>query len=317
MASLAALRATSVPSSSASAAAGGRIANALANYGSQVAQTPDTFRNALREIGILLDEGQLAEIIVTVLGWNTAYLEVLADVLAHECRGLDWTLVVQRLDVPSLVVRSEMDFLLITRLFTLISGVVFPASGLLGQWSNRQAQLTLLVLAAQNTRGLVDFSSLVSGEQRIADVPVPQNLAWMCLPLYSALLDLASRGHTQDVLEVLHAAAESFPEYVTCFLAQVQDTSNNVRVEILRRTLPKFTGLAGARSTSLAVMRRLQVVNPDLLVLLFRIAFKRAATSQDIFDTDSRLKATGPAIIRKLEEESSPEELLGYVSRDR
>ena len=126
------------------------------------------------------------------------------------------------------------------------------------------------------------------------------------------LIGLAQSGHTIEVSAVLISAASTYPEYIAVGLAQIQDPTTGVRAEVLRHTLPMFTGLPGSRPTSMAVMMKLQSVNPDLVILLTRIALKRANSKQEMIDIDSRLKSLGPAIIRRVEEECLSEELLGY-----
>lgn len=307
-------------------ALGSSLAALLVGYGAQVSQNADSFRAALQQTQIPLDESKLAEIIVTVLPrddipspqpWN---LDVVADVLSQECRHYNWTLVAQRLDQPNLVIRTEADFRLLIKFFTRISNTIFPGIGLMGVWNNRPAQLVLLLLASNaSQRGLVDFASLLRAEQTLQDVPVPPNIAWCCLPFYNTLLELAGRGHYNEVVQTMMEASEAYPEYVTVLLAQAQDPNSNARAEVLRRSLPKFTGLAGSRNTSIVVMKRLQAVNPDLLVLLFRMAFKRSATVQDIVERNAILQSSGATIFRRLEEEGLPDELLGFwcVQADR
>lgn len=301
------------------------IAGILADLGSQYSSTSDTFAQTLKNIGIPIDEKQLAEIIVMVLPrqpiqhgddksepeqWN---LEVVADVLAHECRSFNWLIVVQYLDQPSLIIRSELQFQYLTRLFARIACVAMPAAGLMRLWSNRAAQLAIIILSTKAARNVVDYSSLVTTDQVMpGDVPTPPNYSWMCLPLYSILLELAGSGMQMDVMEALAAAAASYPEYVLIGMAQVQDPKTGVRSEVLRRTLPLFTGLTGSRPTSAILMKRLLAVNPDLLVLLFRIALKRSSTVQDIVEIDVRLRNIGSNIARRVEEEGTVEELLGY-----
>ena len=172
-----------------------------------------TFRQALRAAEIVAtDEKQLADIIVGVLPsvddvqkWN---LDVIVEVLHSECnivggKKINWKRVVELLDHSHLSIRSMDDFQLLTRLFLRISGTIFPASGLVGTWNNRTAQLYMLILAANSPRpDLVDFSDMVSIDQRIRDAPLPQNLSYLCLPLYNALLDLAERGMQSQVWEI-------------------------------------------------------------------------------------------------------------------
>ena len=304
------------------------VASILVDFGPQCSATADAFRQVLREIAITLDEEQLAEIIVCIsaqnrlseLGetgevpdasrWNT---EVIGEVLSQECKSLDWTVVVKKFDQPILKIRSEADFLKLVGLFSVISGTPLPAAGLMHLWDNRVAQLTLLILGANAQRNIVDFFALTTPDQKIpGEVPFPPNYSWMCLPLYSVLIGLAQSGHTVEVSAVLISAASTYPEYIAVGLAQIQDPTTGVRAEVLRHTLPMFTGLPGSRPTSMAVMMKLQSVNPDLVILLTRIALKRASSKQEMIDIDSRLKSLGPAIIRRVEEECLSEELLGY-----
>ena len=74
-------------------------------------------------------------------------------------------------------------------------------------------------------------------------VAFPENLSWVCLPLYVTLIGLAASGLSMEVTEALATAAASYPEYVAIGLAQVADPTSGVRADILRRTLPMFTGI--------------------------------------------------------------------------
>lgn len=305
------------------------ISAVLQERGSKCSASVEIFRNSLRSLNIPLDESQIADVLVLVLSrppnqpgmtddpskrdWN---LDVVAEVLSQECRtlNLNWTALVQHLDQPGLFIRSEVDFQILLRLFMRISsGVQFPVAGFLGKvWMNRLSQLAFLIMAAGSHRSIVDFSPLVSPEQRLpGEVPTPQNFSWLCIPLFTTLLELAAHGLQMEVLDAISQAATMYPEYVAVCLAQVQDSSG-VRAEILRRVLPLFTGLPGSRPHSVSVMVKLQQVNPDLLVILFRIAFKRSSTVQDVLDTDARLKSMGPALSRRVDEEGTVEDLLGY-----
>jgi CCR4-NOT transcription complex subunit 1 len=302
------------------------VASILGDFGVQYSASAEAFRQVLRDIGIALDEEQVAEIIVSVLArnrlsdlgdatdsstqWNT---DVIGEVLSEDCRGLNWTKVTTKLDQPLLSIRSEDDFQRLVRLFSRISECPLPGAGLMNLWDNRAAQLALLVLSANAPRSVVDFSALASQDQRIpGEVPFPPNYSWMCLSLYSSFIGLAHSGLALEVTEALINAAATYPEYIAVGLAQVQDPVSGVRAEVLRRTLPMFTGLPGSRPTSMAVMMKLQSVNPDLVILLTRIALKRASSKQEMVDIDSRLKSLGPAIIHRVEEDCLSEELLGY-----
>lgn len=303
------------------------IGSIMAEKGPSCAMTADGFRNTLISMGVKLNEEQVASIIVAVLPqtvpsesaekkieirnqWN---LEAVAEVLNKECRGMNWILVAKSLDNPNLSIRSESDFLILIRLLMRISGAPVQAAGFLGPWQNKAAQLPILTLSANSPRNMIDFSSLITAEQIIAgDIPTPSNLSWICLPLYARFLDLANSGLAMDVLEILSKAAASYPEYFLVSLAQVSDPNSGVRAELLRRLLPLFTGLEGTRPTSVAVMRKLHAVNPDLLVLLCRIAFKKAKKVWEIANADSMLRSLGLPILRRIEEESGPDELLSF-----
>ena len=193
------------------------IAGVLGDLGAKHSSSQELFSQTIKDIistvhpPIPIDEEQIAELIVLVIPrsqggqhgedqhseseqWN---LEVVANVLAQECRSLNlnWTLVAQRLDQPNLVVRSQLHFELLARLFVRISGVAMPAAGLMRLWANRAAQLAILILGTKAARNVVDFSALVTADQYLAeDVPTPNNFSWVCLPLYSILLELANAG---------------------------------------------------------------------------------------------------------------------------
>jgi CCR4-NOT transcription complex subunit 1 len=309
------------------------VASILEEIGAQSSGTIELFRKTLHNISIKLDEEQIAGVIIVILPrptvnsevgkenqtqWN---LEVVAEVLNQECRGLNWVTVVKCLDSPNLIIRCEADYQLLTRLFVRISGASLPVLGLLsGVWNNRPAYLAILTLSANSPRNIVDFSTLVSPEQLMsAEVPAPANLSWLCLPLYARFFDLAASGMPNEVLDILSKAAGSFPEYFLTSLAQVQDPTSGVRSELLRRLLPSFTGLHGSRPTSLSVMRKLFTANSDLLILLCRFALKKAKKVWEISNIDSLLKSLGPQIVRRLEDEGTVDEMLGYwcVKADR
>ena len=95
-------------------------ASVLSDINVQCSSSIDTFRQTLNDIGIVIDEEQLAEIIVTFLSRNNGIdansmtsqsqpwnLDVVGTVLNQECRNLNWTLVAQRLDQPHLSVKNE------------------------------------------------------------------------------------------------------------------------------------------------------------------------------------------------------------------
>ena len=243
-------------------------------------------------------------------------------VLNQECRGLNWIVAAKSFDNPSLVIRSEAEYQLLVRIFVRISGTAMPAAGLLGtEWVNKTAQLTILTLAANSPRNIVDFSAMITQEQLIPgeNIPTPSNLSWLCLPLYQRFIELANSGLSLEVLEILSKAAASFPEYFLISLSQIQDPTSGIRSELLRRLLPLFTGLQGSRPTSMTVMRKLHAVNPELLVILCRIAFKKAKKVWEINTIDSLLRSVNVQFARRIEEEGSVDELLSYwcVKNDR
>ena len=305
------------------------IAEMLIGRGRQVSSTVDLFATALRSVGQKIDEEQLGAILGVVVFssnrsneevkessvWN---LDVIADVLSVECKNLDWATVVRCIDQPNISIPNDATFQNLTNVFSRISGKPLPVEGLVGLWTNRHAQLAMLTFAATAPRSVVDFTGIFSPDFRLeGEVPGPANLSWMCLPYYKALVALACSGMSVEVLQLLNSAANAYPEYVTIGLAQVQDSSNvraeeNVRTVILRRTLPLFTGgCTGASSSSGIVMKKLAEVNPDLLVLVIRLAFKKACTVHEILDIEARRQSFGP-LGRRVEEEGTADELIGF-----
>ena len=213
-------------------------ASILADFGCQTSSNVENFRNILHDVGVVIDEEQLAEIMVTFLmknavalraaeenkvspllnasssssqSWN---LDVVGEVLQQECMNVNWTLVAQRLDQPHLSIVSESEFQRLLSLFTRISGISLPAAGLMGQWDNRAAQMTLLNYATKSLRtsAEIDFTPLVTSDQQLGDtVAFPENLSWVCLPLYVTLMRLAASGLSMEVTEALATAAASYP----------------------------------------------------------------------------------------------------------
>lgn len=251
---------------------------------------------------------------------------------------IQWNVLVRSLDHPLLRIKSEMEFQIIIKiLLRLTGGKPISAEGLIrGVWNNKTAQIALLMLSTNVSRNFVDFSSLVSPEQILNDptntIQQPQNYSWMAIPVYQTLMELAASGMNVQVLEVLSVAANIYPEYVTIGLAQVQDPSSGVRTEILKRTLPLFTGVSSvlttpatatspattqttpARPTSTLVMKRLyEVNNLDMLVLLCRFALKKVTNAAELHETDMRFRSFPNNVVRKrLDDESSVEELFAY-----
>lgn len=294
------------------------VAAILEEYGPQASSSAETFRKVILSSGIRLDEEQTAAVLCLMLtrvaeglNWN---LETVADVLSQDCRGLNWMLIAKSLDNPRLVIRSDSDFLILTKLFLRISGTTISVSGLLATlWNNRSAQFAILALAANAPRSLIDFAPLVSQDQLLSydGLLTPPNFSWLCLPLYVRLFDLAGNGFAMEVLEVLLKAAATFPEYVVTSLAQVQDQSG-VRNELLQRLLPLFTGLPGSRPTYLLVMRRLSMTNLDLLLRLCLFALKKASKVSEVAAIENIAKSLGVQFVRRLESDGTPEDLLGY-----
>lgn len=312
----------------------------LLDFGPACSASVEIFAKALHDTGKTLDEPQLGELLVSVLPgsrtlpggsagdvvfptlqgvdeetgksehrWN---LDVISDVLARECRGYNWVTVVRHFDQQTVTIKSEGAFQCLVRLVYKISGQPLKAEGLLGNWGNKTEQFHILAYASNAPRASIDFSGLFTPENRLeGNIAMPENLSWMCLPLYNTLISLANRGLAPDVRELLISATRSFPEYVLLGMAQVNDNTSDVRKELLRGLLPLFTGGQGSRPTSMSVMKRLCEVNPELLVYLFRIGLKRASTVQEVMELDSRRQSFGQ-VGRRVEEEGSPDELLPY-----
>ena len=314
------------------------IAKIIGEIGAACSASTETFLNTLHGIGHKLDEEQLAAIIVctlsramidneekkstvvdasgastSIITWN---LEVIAEVLYQECRGFNWTIVIKSFDHPLLTIRSESDYLLLVRFFIRISGCSIPAAGLLSHtWMNRSAQFAMLTLSAGAARNIIDFSPLITAEQLLTGegIAIPPNLSWLCLHLYSRFFVLASNGMPGEVMDVLTKSAAVYPEYFLISLSQVQDSTNSgIRSELLRRLLPLFTGLQGSKPTYISVMRKLHTVNSDILILLCRIAFKKAKKLWEVVNIDNLLTSLGIPITRRLEEEGTADELLSY-----
>ena len=319
------------------------IAQILNEIGGSCSTTTEIFRNTLHKINIKIDEEQLAMIIITILSraindneekkkldllstttnnttssnyipWN---LEIIADVLLNECQGLNWINVTKYLDQPNLTIRSESDYQLLTRFFVRISGTTIPVNGLLSNtWNNKHAQLAILTLASNSPRNIIDFSNFITSDQLLSgdSINTPSNLSWLCLSLYSRFLILASNGLTTEVMDILIKSAINYPEYFIISLSQIQDTTNSgIRAELLRRLLPLFTGLQGSRPTYPIVMRKLYTVNPDILILLCRITFKKAKKFWEINNIDTILtNFNNNQILIKLENEALTEELISY-----
>lgn len=300
------------------------IAAALEELGPKCSANADNFRKVLISTSLRIDEEQIALILVTLLPgdkrpeWN---YEVVTEVLQQECKSINWVLVVKFLDNPRLTIRSEADFQVLVQLIVRISGSSIPPAGLLhSMWSNVRAQFTLLALLSGAPRTIIDFSPFISQDQIIIgdNIPVPPNFCWVCHAFYARLLDIANNGMAIEVLEVIMKAASNFPEYVLTSLAVVQQPGV-VRLEVLQRLLPLFTGLPGSKPSSHVVMRKLFTTNTDLLFRLCYIAFKKATKAAEIIMTESIVKNLGAQYFRRLETDSSLEDLIGYwcVKSDR
>jgi CCR4-NOT transcription complex subunit 1 len=296
------------------------------------------FKGSLQELGVQLDERSVAEIIVAVMypyrpkaadgsdlenkDGKNFNLDVVVDVLSRECRGMRWPNVCRALDLPNLIVVNDGHFQTLVKLFVAISGRPLPAIGLMGLWSNRTAQLALLHYSWNAPRTQVDFSDMYNnsivfegamGEDVNSLIPSPPNSSWRCLLLYRTLLDIAVAGLAVQVLELFLQAVRLYPEYITIGLAMTADHSNPVSTEVLRRSLPLFTGLqASSRPSSGHVMAKLAEVNQGLLLVLFRMAFKNVSSCQDVLNLDTRLKSMGTNFIAKLQEGATLDEILSY-----
>ena len=101
-----------------------------------------------------------------------------------------------------------------------------------------------------------------------------------------------------------------YRRYVILGLSRTKDPASGVRANVLIKLLPLFTGGFESRPSSLLVMRRLSEINLDLLVVLFRIGFKRATSAQELVEIEKKLSNFG-AIRQRLEDEGSADELLG------
>ena len=251
--------------------------------------------------------------------WKT---DTVCSVVSEDCQQLNWSNVLRRIDnATNLFVPSEAEFNLIAKLYSRMCSRPLQMAGLMSVWENRVVQLAFLSLASKAPRNLVDFSELFSRNNRLVkaeagsekefDIPTPPNLSWMCQSLYTILLTIASRGNSNDVVQLFMNASHHYPEYVLIGLAQVNEQASGVRTEILRHILVKFSGLSGSRPSSGIVMSKLYEVNQDLLVLLCRIGLKNAQTVQEIARIDRRMKSYGPVGIR-IQEECSIDEILGY-----
>ena len=244
--------------------------------------------------------------------WN---LDVVAEVIGKEVsKSLNWVVVTRYFDQPNAVIPNEAVFQNLCKLVNKISGKPIAMEGLLGNWGNKRGQLAMLSLAASCPRQAVDCSSLLPSDRDSSidsEVPTPANFSWLCPPLYTSLISLANSGLANEVLHVLTAAAQQFPEHVLLGLAMAKDPQSGVRADLLKRLLPFFTSGAGSRGSSILVMKRLADTNPELLVLLFRLGFKRATTVHEILEIDSRRRSF-VGIDRRVEDEGAPDELLGF-----
>jgi CCR4-NOT transcription complex subunit 1 len=323
---------------------GSKVAKLISTLGGECSHSVETFTGCLRQIDSVLDELQVAEILGSIIceamnqgssepeglrlisliqglevepkregksaaQWN---FQVVADVLSRECKKLNWAKVVSALDQSRLNLVSKPAFIMIAKMIKLISDKPLPAEGLVGRWKNRFAQLALLNNATQSPADLVDFRTLWSPERILeGSIATPENLSWTCQAVYMTLLQLSTDGLSHEVLHILSDAATKYPEYVFIGLAQSQDIESSVRVELLRRLMPLFSGTSSARPSSGVVMGRLYNMNPDLLTILLRQGFKKASTAQEILEVDNFRRNLGP-IGQRVEDEGSIDELLGY-----
>ena len=309
----------------------------MSTLGQNCTSSTDNFSKVVKSLVQPINEDDISDLLILIIsksdddtfmrsnsktGNDTWNYEVIVEVLITEIHGigLDWALILERLDNPSFFLRSESNYQTLSWFFFRLSGSQIPAKSLLRLWNNKTAQLSILTYGLHSDN--IDFSNVVSPDQQLGfDVKIPKSGSWLCLPLFSILLELASSGLSIMVLEIFVHASSLFPEYILLGFAQVIDPKTGIRAEILRRTLPLFTGLPGSFPTSHIVMNRLLVVNPDLLVLLFRIALKRSSTVDDILIVNNLLNSfnSNSNIFKRIEDESVTEEILGYwcVKADR
>ncbi len=301
-----------------------RIAGVMATLSFGCSANVDIFSKILKDLNQGVNEDDIVEIIIllisktsdedlttnndTKVGWN---LEVIVNVLATECHGIHWRVVLQKLDNPFFFLRSEKNYQKLSWIFVHLSGSQLPAISLLKLWNNKSTQLSMFTYGLRADS--LDFSEIVSSDQQLGpDVKMPNSGSWLCLSLFSVLLELAASGFSIMVLEIFVQAASLFPEYILLGFAQVIDPGTCIRAEILRRTLPLFTGLPGSFPTSHVVMKRLLKVNADLLVLLFRIALKRSSSVEDIVVINNLLESFDEAVLKRVEEEGAIEEIIGF-----
>ena len=167
-------------------------------------------------------------------------VNVIADVLTRECEGLNWASMVRAFDcsIVESTVTSQEAFQILASLVLRVSGRPLNAEGLMGSWGHKRAQLILLAHSASAPAYLVDFSGLLSSESLLggedgkgnkgkgkgkgkgnvvsgaANVPTPENSAWLCQPVYTTLISLANLGFAAEVLRILLDTATIYPEYV-------------------------------------------------------------------------------------------------------
>lgn len=302
----------------------------MSSIGQGCTSTVENYSKLVKGLNQTITEDDMADILILVVSksdevflrsnkagnsWN---IEVIADVMSTEVQGMDWVVVLQKLDNPSFFLRSESNYQTLLWFFMRLGRSQISAVPLLKLWNNKTAQLSILTYGLHSDS--LNFSDVIPLEPQLGlDVKMPKSGSWLSLSLFSILLELAASGLSIMVLEIFVHASSLFPEYVLLGFAQVIDPKTGIRAEILRRTLPLFTGLPGSFPTSHIVMNRLLEVNPDLLVLLFRIALKRSSSVEDVLIINNLLSSFNNNILKRIEDESVFEEIIGFwcVKADR
>lgn len=279
---------------------------------------PDIFLKFMKDNGGVLSEQDIAEVIILTASNSSWQLSNMYEAFRNSCRHLNWSIVLQKLDNPNFLVRNEDEFVALSAFFTNVSGASIPGSGLLKLWENKSCQVSILSFGLLHEK--IDFLEFLKPEQQLPkEVVMPASGSWLCLNLFSTLLDLASSGLSIMVLDIFNAASAVYPEYVLLGFAQVLDPNTGIRAEVIRKTLQLFTGLPGSKPTSRIVMTRLAQLNPDLLLLLLRYSLKKSNSVEDILAIDEKLSILTGDIVKRIEEEGTLDELIGYwcVKADR
>lgn len=280
--------------------------------------SPEIISKFMKEFGGNLSEQDMSEVIILTASNSSWQMTNMYGVLRNACRHLNWSIVLQKLDYPNFLVRNEDEFLVLSSFFTQVSGALMPGSSLLKIWENKSCQVSILSFGLLHEK--IDFLEFLKPEQQLSrEVVMPVSGSWLCLNLFSTLLELASSGLSIMVLDIFTAASTIYPEYILLGFAQVLDPTTGIRAEVIRKTLQLFTGLPGSKSTSHIVMTRLAQLNPDLLLLLLRYSLKKSNSVEDILAIDEKLNHLTGDIVKRIEEEGTLDELIGYwcVKADR